>query len=110
MKITAYQLRDCCDHWSVNPYQWAHNRYISKRGARKLAAQIMAQAVRDWRKCKHIYFWPLNWVSGNREWPRAEFKSPRAELIAFFKGEWYELMADEMSIDPEYSRQQLGIK
>mgnify|MGYP003378528240 CR=1 FL=1 len=70
----------------------------------------MAQAVRDWGRCKHLAHWPDNILTGNKDYPRAGFRSPRAELVSFFRGEWFELMADEMGVDPDYFRAQLVIK
>ena len=72
---------------------------------RQLAALIITQACRDWRRASEV----REFEGEEYSYPRLGFTSPREELIVFFNSQWFSVLATELDLPPEMIRRHYGI-
>ena len=74
--------------------------YITERTAKELVAEILLQAVFDWKALNYGEF---------RETMFTGSVIKRSEVLAFFRSKDFELMADYVGINPSVARKALKI-
>ena len=73
----------------------------TSEGYRQLAAAILHQAVKDWKRFGALLTPTTKGAHEAFELARTErFGTPRTELLVFFRSWWFRYLCDSLDLDP----------